>query len=637
MNKKVNAKKNISNELMFLFNEGKNYESYNILGAHPYCSDGEQGYVFGVWAPNAVSVSVVCDKNQWNRAENPMDLNGQTGIWSGFVADVTEGERYKFSIETKTGEIILKSDPFAFFSEVRPKTASVLAKMEFDWNDLGWMKNREKNAPYDKPLNIYELHFSSWKRGEDGRLLSYAEMAEVLIPYVKEMGYTHIELMPICEYPYDGSWGYQITGYYSANSRFGTPRDLKSFVDRCHREGIGVIMDWVPAHFPRDVHGLARFDGTPLFEHPDSRLGEHKEWGTYVFNWEKTEIHSFLISNAVFWLEEYHIDGLRVDAVSSMLYLDYNRRDGEWVPNEYGGNENLSAIEFLKTLNRVIFEKFPNILMIAEESTAWQGVTMPVHEGGLGFNFKWNMGWMNDILSFMSMDPFFRGSNHNLLTFSMVYAYSENYILPLSHDEVVHGKKSLLDKMYGSYEQKFSGLKLLLSYMYAHPGKKLLFMGGEFGQFVEWRFQEELDWLLLEYEKHSGVKDFVRDLNEFYKKNRSMYENDSDWHGFSWINESDRERSVISFLRESRSRRDKTIVVLNFAAQSYEDYEVEVPLPGEYQVVLDSESKKYGGNIESYPKMVAVKKKNGKFKYSIKVKLDALSALYIKKVKDRRL
>ncbi len=637
MNKKVNAKKNISDELMFLFNEGKNYQSYNILGAHPCCDDGERGYIFGVWAPNAVSVSVVCDKNQWNRAENPMELNGQTGIWSGFVADVTEGERYKFSIETKTGEIILKSDPFAFFSEVRPKTASVIADMEFDWNDIGWMKNREKNAPYDKPLNIYELHFGSWKRGEDGRLLSYAEMAEVLIPYVKEMGYTHIELMPICEYPYDGSWGYQITGYYSANSRFGTPRELKAFVDRCHREEIGVIMDWVPAHFPRDAHGLARFDGTPLFEHPDSRLGEHKEWGTYVFNWEKTEVHSFLISNAVFWLEEYHIDGLRVDAVSSMLYLDYNRRDGEWVPNKYGGNENLGAIEFLQKLNRVVFEKFPNILMIAEESTAWQGVTMPVHEGGLGFNFKWNMGWMNDILSFMSMDPFFRGSNHNLLTFSMVYAYSENYILPLSHDEVVHGKKSLLDKMYGSYEQKFSGLRLLLSYMYAHPGKKLLFMGGEFGQFVEWRFQEELDWLLLEYEKHRGVKEFVKDLNGFYRKNRSMYENDSDWHGFSWINESDRERSVISFLRESRSRRDKTIVVLNFAAQSYEDYEVEVPLPGEYQVVLDSDSKKYGGNTENYPKMVAVKKKNGKFKYSIKVKLEALSALYIKKVKDRRL
>lgn len=636
MNKKTNTKKNISTELMFLFNEGRNYQSYNILGAHPYCDGGEQGYVFSVWAPDAVSVSVVCDKNQWNRAENPMELNGQTGIWSGFVADVFAGERYKFSIETKTGEIILKSDPFAFFSEVRPKTASRIADMGFDWSDIGWMKNREKNAPYDKPLNIYELHFGSWKRGEDGRLLSYAEMAEVLIPYVKDMGYTHIELMPICEYPYDGSWGYQITGYYSANSRFGTPRELKAFVDRCHREGIGVIMDWVPAHFPRDAHGLARFDGTPLFEHPDSRLGEHKEWGTYVFNWEKTEIHSFLISNAVFWLEEYHMDGLRVDAVSSMLYLDYNRRDGEWVPNKYGGIENLDAIEFLQKLNRVVFEKFPNILMIAEESTAWQGVTMPVHEGGLGFNFKWNMGWMNDILSFMSMDPFFRGSNHNLLTFSMVYAYSENYILPLSHDEVVHGKKSLLDKMYGSYDQKFSGLKLLLSYMYAHPGKKLLFMGGEFGQFVEWRFQEELDWLLLEYEKHSGVKDFARDLNEFYKKNRSMYENDSNWHGFSWINESDREHSVISFLRESRSKRDKTIVVLNFAAQSYEDYEVEVPLQGEYQVVLGSESKKYGGSTESYPKMVAVKKKNGKFKYSIKVKLEALSALYIKKVKDRR-
>ena len=390
-------------------------------------------------------------------------------------------------------------------------------------------------------------------------------------------------------------------------------------------------MDWVPAHFPRDGHGLRQFDGTPLFEHPDTRLGEHKEWGTLVFNWEKTEIHSFLISNAVFWIEEYHIDGLRVDAVSSMLYLDYNRKDGEWVANKYGGHENLQAIEFLQKLNTVIFENYPNVLMIAEESTAWSGVTKPVHNGGLGFNFKWNMGWMNDILRFMAMDPYFRGANHNMLTFSMMYAYSENYILPLSHDEVVHGKKSLIDKMYGSYEQKFAGLKLLYAYMYAHPGKKLLFMGGEFGQFVEWRFAEGLDWQLLDYESHRGIKEFAKDLNEFYKSNRSMYENDYDWKGFNWLTADDSEHSVVAFVRQSKSGRDKTIVVANFAAQEHKDYEVSVPGPGTYRAVLSTNDKKYGGT-GGKPKQIKAKKSKGG--YSIKIDIAELSAMYIKKSKS---
>ncbi len=619
----------ISKELMFLFNQGKNFQCYNILGAHS--TDG--GYIFAVWAPNAVSVSVVCDINGWDRTKNPLCLYGDTGIWVGEILGVGPGEKYKYSIETKSGDIILKADPFAFESEVRPATASVTTVLDYNWGDGRWMKKRSETAPYDKPLNIYEMHFGSWKQHPDGSFLTYREMADELIPYVKEMGYTHIELMPICEYPFDGSWGYQVGGYYSANSRYGKPRDLKYFIDCCHKAGIGVIMDWVPAHFPRDAHALAKFDGTCLFEHPDSRLGEHKEWGTLVFNWDKTEVHSFLISNALFWLLEYHMDGLRVDAVSSMLYLDYNRRDGEWVANPYGGKENISAIEFLQKLNREIFSRIPNVLMIAEESTAWGGVTMPVHEGGLGFNFKWNMGWMNDILRYMGMDPYFRGSNHNMLTFSMMYAFSENYILPLSHDEVVHGKGSLINKMYGDYDQKFKSLKTLYMFMYSHPGKKLLFMGGELGQFIEWRFAEGLDWVLLDYETHRNLKAFTADLNNFYKKEKALHQNDSDWEGFEWINAEDWERSVISFIRQSRSKRDKTIVVLNFAAQDHEKYVIGVPSKGDWEIVLSSEDKAYGGCLEN--RILTAKRQNyGRFKYVIEVDLPQLSGVYIKKAKN---
>ena len=618
----------ISNELMFLFNEGKNFQCYNILGAHP----AKNGYSFAVWAPNAVSVSVVCDKNGWNRDADSMDFYPETGIWTAFVEGIGEGEKYKYSIETARGEIILKSDPFAFESEVRPATASVTADMSYNWKDSNWLKKRAIASPYDKPINIYELHFGSWKQHPDGSFFTYSEMAESLIPYVADMGYTHIELMPICEYPFDGSWGYQVGGYFSANSRFGKPAELKAFIDKCHRAGIGVIMDWVPAHFPKDAHGLARFDGSCLYEHPDTRLGEHKEWGTLVFNWEKFEVHSFLISNALFWLSEYHIDGLRVDAVSSMLYLDYNRRDGEWLPNKYGGKENIAAIEFLQRLNIEIFQRYPNVLMIAEESTAWGGVTMPVHEGGLGFNFKWNMGWMNDILRYMSMDPYFRGSNHNMLTFSMMYAFSENYILPLSHDEVVHGKGSLINKMYGSYEQKFKSLKLLYAYMYAHPGKKLLFMGGEIAQFIEWRFAEGLEWKLLDYETHRGVQSFVKALNGYYRQNKSMHENDTDWSGFEWINAEDGEHSVVSFIRQSKSKRDKTIVVVNFAAQEHLDYEVEVPAGGNYEIVLCTEDKEYGGEGVEKTVYRAKKKKNGRLGFSITIDLPELSAMYIKKM-----
>ncbi len=622
-------KGDISSGLMFLFNEGKNFQSYNILGAHK-C---EGGCNFSVWAPNAVSVSVVCDLNHWDRNVNPMEKYENHGIWHCFVPNADYGEKYKFSIETKSGDIILKTDPFGCYSEVRPSTASVVADMNYEWKDEKWLKKRETTQPYDLPINIYEMHFGSWRQHEDGSFYTYSEMADSLIPYVKEMGYTHIELMPICEYPFDGSWGYQVSGYYSANSRYGKPKELKEFIDKCHGAGIGVIMDWVPAHFPRDAHALAKFDGECLFEHPDSRLGEHKEWGTLVFNWDKCEVHSFLISNALFWLMEYHMDGLRVDAVSSMLYLDYNRRDGEWVANKYGGKENLAAIEFLQKLNTEVFSRLPNVLMIAEESTAWGGVTLPVYEGGLGFNFKWNMGWMNDILRYMAMDPFFRGSNHNMLTFSMMYAFSENYILPLSHDEVVHGKASLINKMYGSYEQKFKSLKLLYSFMYAHPGKKLLFMGGELGQFIEWRFAEGLDWVLLDYDSHRQLNSFVKDLNNYYVKSRSMHENDSDWEGFEWINAEDGEHSVISFIRSSRSKRDKTIVVLNFAATEHKNYRIGVPSSGEYEVVLGSENKIYGGECGEFKKYKAKKQKYGNFDYSIELDIPELSAFYIKKAK----
>ncbi len=617
--------------LMYLFNEGRNYQCYNLLGAHKKTFDGKEGFAFSVWAPNAANVSVVGDFNGWNPEMHKMYFFSHTGIWSIFIEGIKCGEKYKFAIETKEHKIVFKSDPFAFSSEVRPATASVTEDLEYKFGDDRWIKKRNSSPIYDKAVNIYELHFGSWRRHEDGSFFSYSEMADALIPYVKEMGYTHIELLPICEFPFDGSWGYQVTGYYSANSRFGSPKELKGFVNACHKENIGVIMDWVPAHFPKDEHGLSMFDGTHLFEHPDSRLGEHKEWGTLVFNWGKTEIHSFLISNAVFWLDEYHFDGLRVDAVSSMLYLDYNRRDGEWVKNKYGGNENLAAIDFLRELNKAVFERFPGIMMIAEESTAWPMVTKPVHEGGLGFNFKWNMGWMNDILSFMQTDPYFRGSNHNMLTFSMMYAFSENYILPLSHDEVVHGKKSLIDKMFGTYEQKFKSLKLLYSYMYAHPGKKLLFMGGEFGQFVEWRFKESLDWVLFDYETHRNLNSFVKDLNRYYIEHKSMHENDCDWEGFSWINEKDSERSVVSFKRTSRSGRDKTVCIFNFAAANYDGYEIPVDSKGDYVSVLNTEDEIYGGGENHLKTYKAFTVKGKPYKYAINVHLPELSAVYIKK------
>lgn len=619
---------------MYLFNCGKNYESYRMLGAHKK----DNGYLFAVWAPNAKSVSVVCDVNGWDRTKNVMYKHKSSGIWECFIDEVTEGQNYKFSIETKSGDIILKADPYAFYSEVRPDTASVTTDLTYKWNDAEWIKTRTETAPYDKPVSIYEMHFGSWKTHDDGTYLTYLEMIDEFIPYVKKMGYTHIEIMPICEYPFDGSWGYQVTGYYSANSRYGKPTELKAFIDACHQNGIGVIMDWVPAHFPKDAHGLARFDGEALFEHPDSRRGEHKEWGTLVFDWTKTEIFSFLISNALFWISEYHMDGLRVDAVSSMLYLDYNRRDGEWLPNKYGGKENIEAIDFLQKLNCAVFERFPNVLMIAEESTAWGGVTMPADSGGLGFNFKWNMGWMHDILDYMQCDPLFRKGNHNKLTFPMMYAFAENYILALSHDEVVHGKRSLLDKMWGTYEEKFAQLRLLYAYMYSHPGKKSLFMGGEFGQFVEWRFAEQLDWLLDDYELHHKMSKYSQNLNEFYKKHPSFFEierEQGDWKGFKWLNAEDAANSVLSFMRMSEKTGEKIAVVINFTPVERDKYIIGVPEYGEYETVMSSNSKIFGGNGKGTRKCKAKKKPYNGFPYSIELSIPPITAMYMKVIPGR--
>ena len=574
---------------------GENFRAHEILGANKTEVKGVKGYIFGVWAPNAANVSVVGDFNDWNRDSGVMQKRAEFGIWEAFIPGVKVGQNYKFSIELWNGDIVLKADPYARFSEIRPKTASVIADSEFKWSDGVYRNKRLKTAPYDQPMSIYEVHFGSFKQDENGEFLTYLQMADELIPYVKRMGFTHIELMPICEYPFDGSWGYQVIGYFSVNSRYGTPHEFKEFVNRCHKAGIGVIMDWVPAHFPKDDNGLRLFDGGHIYEYDDNRVGEHKEWGTLVFDYGRGEVRSFLISNALYWLREFHLDGLRVDAVSSMLYLDYNRRDGEWRPNIYGGRENLEAIEFLRALNTAVFAEFPNALMIAEESTSWGGVTLPVEHGGLGFNFKWNMGWMNDTLKYMSMDSYFRSFNHNLITFSMMYAFSENFVLALSHDEVVHGKRSLIEKMSGNYEQKFASLRALYAYMYAHPGKKLLFMGGEFAQFIEWRYYEGLEWQLLEYEAHRKMQDYVADLNKLYIGTKALHENDFDWEGFSWINVGDNERSIVSFVRQSKSKREKVVVAGNFTPVAYEKYTIGVPAAGEYEVILSTDDTAYGG------------------------------------------
>ncbi|MEA4971382.1 MAG: 1,4-alpha-glucan branching protein GlgB [Candidatus Pelethousia sp.] len=564
----------ISQKDLYLWGEGTNIYAYMSLGCHAVKKDGHPAFRFAVWAPNAQSVSVVGSFNGWNPEADPMEMCGTTGVWQAFIGIAHEGDTYKYAIRTSGGELLYKADPFAFASQLRPNTASVIWDIGgYDWNDGVYMARRAVLDHHSAPINIYELHPGSWKLD-----LGFDELSEELVRYVADMGYTHIELMPVCEYPLDDSWGYQVTGYYSITARYGTPQQFKHFVDACHQSGIGVILDWVPAHFARDEQGLRRFDGTPLYEHPDPRRSDQPQWGTLLFNYEKNEVRSFLISNAMYFLREYHIDGLRVDAVSCMLYLDYGREGNAWLPNRYGGRENLGAIAMFRALSIAVRQEAPGALLIAEESTAFPDVTAPPEEGGLGFDYKWNMGWMNDTLSYMSMDSLFRKWHHDQVTFSMCYAFSERYILPLSHDEVVHGKCSLIGRMPGEYEDKFRQLRLLLMYQFAHPGKKLNFMGGEFGQFIEWDFRRPLDWFLLSYPSHGDMQLFTRQLNRFYARTPALYEQDDDWQGFEWLAADDNVHSILVFIRRD-SRGGELLCAFNFTPVKHDPYRIPLPQP----------------------------------------------------------
>lgn len=581
---------------MYLFHNGTNGNSCRLLGAHRTVWHRKPCVRFSLWAPHAQKVSVVGDFNHWDPEANPMERAEDGEIWKTFVPDLPEGTLYKYAIITASGETILKADPYGFRAQLRPDTASVVASLNYRWRDGAWQKSRAKYDSYHGPMNIYEVHAGSWRRHEDGSFLSYRELADALVPYVKDMGYTHVEFMPLCEYPFDGSWGYQATGYFAPTSRYGKPEDLMYLVDQFHRNGIGVILDWVPGHFCRDAHGLRFFDGEPLYESGNPLLAENKDWDTMNFDYGRPEVRSFLISSALFWLEEYHFDGLRIDAVASMLYLDYGKKDGQWQANKYGGRENLEAVEFLRQLNTAVFREKPQALMVAEESTTWPLVSRPVDQGGLGFNYKWNMGWMNDMLQYMSTDPLYRKGCQDLITFSLYYAFSENFILPLSHDEVVHGKKSLIDRMPGDYWQKFAGLRAFYGYWMSHPGKKLLFMGGEFGQFIEWRYAEQLDWLLLDYPKHQELQAYSRALNHFYLDHPEFWQVDYDWTGFEWISCDDRDNSVIAFVRKGQDPDAETVVVCNFTPVVRREYRIGAPEPGAWEEVFNSDAEGFGGS-----------------------------------------
>ena len=610
----------------YLFGEGTHYEIYNKLGAHPKTFDGKDGYYFAVWAPHAASVSVVGDFNNWDPDACPMQVLETSGIYERFIPGIKPGELYKFAITTQTGKVIFKADPFAQYAEYRPGTASITAFNDmFRWTDGTWVQKRENTNPREAAMSIYEVHLGSWKkknRPEKDGYYTYKEAAAELAAYVKEMGYTHVELMGIAEHPYDGSWGYQVTGYYAPTSRYGTPEEFKYFVNYMHKKGIGVILDWVPAHFPRDAHGLADFDGQALFEYADPRKGEHPDWGTKVFDYEKHEVSNFLIANALYWIEQFHVDGLRVDAVASMLYLDYGRKDGEWVPNRYGGNQNLEAIEFFRHLNTVVVQRGHGAMVIAEQSTAWPLVTHDPKEGGLGFTFKWNMGWMHDFLEYMKLDPYFRKFNHHKMTFGLTYFNSENFILVLSHDEVVHLKCSMINKMPGLFGDKFANLKAGYTFMLGHPGKKLLFMGQDFGQLHEWDEKVSLDWHLTEEDLHKDLQNYVRDLLHIYQKYPALYESDDDWDGFSWINANDGDRSIYSFVRYAKNHKKSLLFVCNFTPVARPDYRVGVPKRGNYTVILDNEHGSYKTG-EKAPVLKAVKSECDGQPYSVSLPLPA--------------
>jgi 1,4-alpha-glucan branching enzyme len=620
---------------LHLLGEGRNWQSYEKLGAHEREVNGIAGVNFAVWAPNAESVSVIGEFNNWDRRKHPMRKHIPGGVWELFIPGVEAGLLYKYSVKHRGGHVEEKCDPYAFAAEIPPRTANLVANLnQYAWNDADWMKTRATTNGLSAPMSIYEVHLGSWKKdwtANESGWLNYRELAHQLVEYCQEMGFTHLELMPVSEHPFTGSWGYQPVGYFAATSRYGSPEDFMYFVDHCHQHGIGVIIDWVPAHFPKDGHGLDRFDGTALYEHADPRQGEHPDWGTKIFNYGRNEVRNFLVSNALFWLDKYHIDGLRVDAVASMLYLDYSREDGDWIPNQFGGRENLEAISFIKEFNEQVHLQFPGALTIAEESTAWGGVSRPTYVGGLGFSLKWNMGWMNDTLTFMRHEPIHRQYHHDELTFSLIYAFTENFTLPFSHDEVVHGKRSLLDQMPGDLWQKFANLRLLYSYMWTHPGKKLLFMGGEFGQWHEWDCEQSLQWDLLQWDTHQGIKQLVTDLNHIYRSQGALHQVDFEYTGFDWIDCHNYADSILAYIRRGTDPSDMLVVACNFTPVVRRNYRLGVPVGGWYQEIFNSDSEHYGGsNVGNFPGVMAEESESHGRPCSLQLTLPPLAVVVLK-------